>query len=480
MVIKMNLLSFGRVVFCILFMLALSAKVVTATDFYVDPVNGSMSNDGAKERPWSTMQAVWEAGKIQTQKYNGANPVPPYIFVIKNSNGPVHAGDTIYLLSGYHGNLVMIGAMNTDYITIKAADGATPTFSHILLLAASKWTFDGVSISSSYASGAKESALFEAPLNSYQGPSSYITLKNSEVFSIPDITGITQQYWRDTATTGVSIIAAPYSIVDNVHIYNVTGGATFNAAAHCQLTNSVIENVMGDGVGVYQADYLKIEYNIIKNMYDPGTEQHTDLVQFSSDGVIANALTGVEVRGNIVLTHEDENQPFIAATQGISGFDGFFKDFVIENNLVMVGMYHGITLAGAINSLIINNTCVIPWASDTYQTSPVRIVNHKNGTPSTGCTVRNNIATGISIEGGVIEDHNISITRSAYNDYFTDPAAFNYHLTTASPAINKGSTSLAPIIDIAKIQRDVTPDIGAYEYQQGVTPPINLNINKIR
>jgi hypothetical protein len=39
---------------------------VRAADFYVDPVNGSMSGDGSADSPWSTLQEVLDAGLIQT------------------------------------------------------------------------------------------------------------------------------------------------------------------------------------------------------------------------------------------------------------------------------------------------------------------------------------------------------------------------------------------------------------------------------
>src|SRR5665647_3824912 len=94
-------------------------KLTHAADFYVDPVNGSMSNDGSQEHPWSTMQEVWEQNKIRTGTWSGYPNI-----AVKNPDGPVHTGDTIYLLSGYHGKLTMIDAVNDDWITVKAAEGA--------------------------------------------------------------------------------------------------------------------------------------------------------------------------------------------------------------------------------------------------------------------------------------------------------------------------------------------------------------------
>ena len=59
-------------------------------------------------------------------------------------------------------------------------------------------------------------------------------------------------------------------------------------------------------------------------------------------------------------------------------------------------------------------------------------------------------------------------TGNIYGDpKFTAPAwgkTGNYHLKSGSPAINKGSATGAPKIDLDKKKRDTKPDIGAYEY----------------
>ncbi len=70
-------------------------------------------------------------------------------------------------------------------------------------------------------------------------------------------------------------------------------------------------------------------------------------------------------------------------------------------------------------------------------------------------------------------DHNISINRSVYDNYFFDPVNFDFRLKSSATAINTGSPDLAPLIDITQATRDATPDIGAYEYISSgdVTPP---------
>ena len=53
-------------------------------------------------------------------------------------------------------------------------------------------------------------------------------------------------------------------------------------------------------------------------------------------------------------------QPHRGALQGIGCFDGMFVDWIIENNVIIVDHYHGITLGGARGCRIVNNT-VIDW-----------------------------------------------------------------------------------------------------------------------
>ena len=72
-----------------------------------------------------------------------------------------------------------------------------------------------------------------------------------------------------------------------------------------------------------------------------------------------------------------------------------FEDWVVENNVVFVDHWHGITLSGAVDSRIVNNT-VCDINSESPGPSWIRIGDHKNGTPSSGCVVRNNLTTALS------------------------------------------------------------------------------------
>jgi hypothetical protein len=134
--------------------------------------------------------------------------------------------------------------------------------------------------------------------------------------------------------------------------------------------------------------------------------------------------------------------------------------------------WHGISLYGAKNCRVVNNT-----VCDVNNTSPgppwIMITAHKNGTPASGCIVRNNLTTDLAIDAGsgTIEDHNIEM--SDPNDFFADYAARDLQLKSGCAAIDAGSSENVPPLDIRGAARPAGEgyDIGAYEFGAVWTAP---------
>lgn len=114
--------------------------------FYVDPVGGSMDNDGSRERPWSSIQQVMDT-KLQTFRY-AARPCPGgELSAARNQGAPISGGDVIVLLPGYHGSLLVQEAYNRREVTLRAEAGAT--LSSVRVVAASRWAFSGLTVDGS-------------------------------------------------------------------------------------------------------------------------------------------------------------------------------------------------------------------------------------------------------------------------------------------------------------------------------------------
>lgn len=456
--------TIGIILNCIVitfFLFSGGSSSASARVFYVDPQKGSMNGDGSKHKPWSTLEDVWKSNKIETQIW-----LPPYngtSLVKKNSDAPVQPGDILQLLSGYHGNLDIIGAVNSKDITIKAAPGAKPEISRISLRSASRWIFDGLRISPSFSNVSNTQPIILIETHNWTGPSSYVTIRNCDLFSVASVDGFTDLDWAKKTTKGIHT-SGDHTIIENTKITNVSGGISIYKANNSEVRKTLIFDSGMDGIQVAGSNNVKIEYSTVKNIYSVSKGNHYDMIQAWA---IGGEMKGMEIRGNILIASELKDQPYRAPVQGIGLFDGWFNGFIIENNLVVTDSLHGISLYGARNCRVLNNTLSSGNGYPTPGNCPIRVYPHKNGTPGENNIIRNNFASFISVDnkgvpGGVVVDHNISDVATGL--FFCKPLTFNYNLKPNSRAINRGSSVEAPDIDILNRKRDNRPDIGAYEY----------------
>ena len=112
----------------ILILFLFLGEIIFATEYYCDPVNGSMNNDGSKDSPWSKLEEVFSSGKT------------------------FQSGDVIFLLSGYHGN-VSVEGKNADYVSIKNYLDQTPRLSRLVFgtsTKTTKWVIDGLIIGAEF------------------------------------------------------------------------------------------------------------------------------------------------------------------------------------------------------------------------------------------------------------------------------------------------------------------------------------------
>ena len=119
-------------------------------------------------------------------------------------------------------------------------------------------------------------------------------------------------------------------------------------------------------------------------------------------------------------------------------------------------------LYGMSNSRIVNNTVVPRYpAAD----SEIRLTNQKDGTPSSGNIIRNNLAHVFNTGAGVNTQHTNNIAVGpAYSTYFVNYQAGDLHLKAGDPAIGAATTRDAPSVDADGRTRSTPYDVGAYEF----------------
>jgi hypothetical protein len=201
-----------------------------------------------------------------------------------------------------------------------------------------------------------------------------------------------------------------------------------------------------------------------------------DLQQNSdhNDGIQVVAVEGILIEGNVLtsLTAPSQDQSIILGHLGgdvgpASHPDLKVRGAVVANNLIHHWRGAGITLHGTIDVLLVNNTSV-DNARD-GQPLPGLLVTDRNGS-NENLRVINNVFSDIMFEGverPAVQSNNVIEGAGAGPlDLTADPCfvdRMRYELAPSSPAVDFGSLSDAPTVDIEGRPRSGTPDAGAME-----------------
>lgn len=443
-----------------------------AGEFYVDPVNGSPTGDGSASRPWRTIQEVFDAGLVESQQWDHLPCTAQSKLVARNAGAPVRAGDTIRLRSGFHGDLLIDKYYNHGRITVAADEGHTPRLSSVRIRSSSHWTIRGLAVSAEFGETYKRHTLVDLESHNWGGPVHDIVVEQCAISSVADASPWTADDWDRLSCNGIEADGTRMTIRGN-RLLNVNFGISVGANDSL-ISGNLVENFAGDGLRGL-GNHCTFEYNTVKNCYKINSN-HDDGFQSWSvgpDGVGSGEVVGVVLRGNTIINYDDPNQPYRGTLQGIGCFDGTFVDWVIENNVIITDHWHGITLLGARNCLVINNTVLD--RNDSEPGPPwIRVGNHKKGAAPVGCVVRNNLATAFTSAAGVLQENNLRIQDPAA--LFVDAGRFDLHLLPGAPAIDAGSSLGVPKFDRDRIARPQGKgiDIGAYEWHpDGVQPVEN-------
>ncbi|MFW6170272.1 MAG: choice-of-anchor Q domain-containing protein [Planctomycetota bacterium] len=437
---------------------------IAAAEYYVDPKRGDSDHDGSAEKPWRDLQDVFDEGLIERRDWNSFPYTRDSELVLKNPGGRIKPGDTIWLRDGYYGELKITGYYNSDFITLAACEGHTPRFRGIHLRSGSHWILKGLHVSPEFGEGKQPRTMIDLESHGWRGPVRDVVVEDCVARSAEDTSRWSVEQWNTRACSGIEADGTRIKVRRN-RLKNVDFGITVGAS-HSLVEQNIVENFSGDGLRGL-GNHIVFQGNVVKNCYDVNANHDDGFQSWSrgAEGVGTGEVVGIVLRGNTIINYEDPDQPHRGTLQGIGCFDGMYVDWVIENNVVVVDHYHGITLGGARGCRVVNNTVVDP---NDRKPGPaaVRVGKHKNGTPSTGCTVRNNLTTALHVQSGgdMTVDHNLIVEdRTAI---FVDATTHDFRLKSGSPAIDAGRGDLAADVDIRGVSRPQgqSVDIGAYEY----------------
>ena len=431
-----------------------------AETFFVDPEDGSPDGDGSRTDPWATLQQVVDDGLIATRDWNAKPYNDDRTLTPKHPDAPVGPGDTIVLMSGDHGAVEIAGAYNESPILIRAGEDETPKLSRLHMRSVANWTIRGLTISPSFADGDPPGRILYIDSHPHDGPSRDVRIAGCAIYSVDDASGWDTDDWDTEPASGISADGSGIHVDDNT-LRNVNHGITFTGPDGTARHNTIV-GFSGAGIRPL-GDRNTVAYNVIKNGYGSGSNSGVKAWTTGPDGEAGNGeLVGTVVRGNLLINHEDPDHPHRATMQAVGLFDGMYIDWTIANNVIVADHWHGISLYGARDSRVVNNTVL--ELADTRPGPPwIKVRADKDGTPSENVVVRNNLATDFRLTDNVTADHNTVIDDP--EALFVDPAAFNFHLRDGSPAVDGGRKEGAPQADLDRIARPQGEgiDLGAYE-----------------
>lgn len=307
-------------------------------------------------------------------------------------------GETILLAAGEYGNLEIKGSTNQRYhfdvpITITSASNLPEQqaiFTGLLLNNVEGVNIDGVTFKYDADAGA---AINEKPA----------IIRNSENISIKESTFIGDQ------ASGVDSLTDGYATGVGLHVTDSTSisissndfsqfyrGATFWRTDNLLVNGNHLHAMRSDGFNFADVDNVIIEGNHFESFVGSiASSDHRDFLQFWTSSTTSPS-TDVIIRGNIFdIADGDWTQSIFIRNEkvdrGEAGFEMYYSEFVIEDNVIRNAHSHGIT-AGGIDGLTIRNNTIINNYGDLTSGKPPVIRVEED---SINVTITKNIAHSI-------------------------------------------------------------------------------------
>jgi hypothetical protein len=303
------------------------------------------------------LEEVVRAGAFQARTADGRIP---------NPDAKVKGGDTVLLLSGWHGALRIAAGYNEQPITIAATEGSKPELASVEIGEGKNWTIRGLTISPSLAPAPLQKRPRELVMLGERGSeqSENLVIENCFVYSVPDTSNWSGRDWVEKPSSGIWLGRhGRRHVARNNYVMNTRFGIVL-CAPECVAEGNVVANFSADGLRVTRDGQIA-QYNVIKNNFvgsRDGDDNHDDGIQVFLFNVGTGTVRDVVLRGNIIVGREREGLPYPNGLQGIGCFDGPLVRFLVESNIVCVSHFHGISLYDAQECRIQGNTCFSKWA----------------------------------------------------------------------------------------------------------------------
>lgn len=231
--------------------------------------------------------------------------------------------------------------------------------------------------------------------------------------------------------TGLSISnSAGIALIDS----EVTGfmkGVKLSASRDVTFTGNDFHGMRSDAIAMGRIENVLIENNHFHDRRGaPDTNDHADFIQLMSKHA-DTVSTGLVVRGNLFdIGDGDRLQSLFLSNRAVSngaGEEMFYRDFVIENNVIIGGQENGIVV-GAVDGLVLRNNTVLHAAPLDGSTTSVPLI--KVAPESRNVVIADNVTGGMRgidgqadwlVTGNAIVQNVSPALPDHYSVHFVDP-----------------------------------------------------------
>ncbi len=373
-------------------------------------------------------------------------------------------------MSGNHGDVNIRQYVNDRFISVVAGKGQSPLVGSMSVVASGHWLFKGIKFQKARPATEKFATLVSMVSHGWLGPSDNIVFVDNSL-STEDLTSSwTDDDWVSKPYNVALVSSGRCVTIAHNHVFNVRD-AMGVSGSDVLVENNLIEHFGNDGIDIAASNVTVKGNSILEG-------NHTSKEWLHPDGI-----QGWGNSKNVVI---DSNRVvnFGHPMQGIDVFDGHWDHVRVTNNLVVSHTGHGMTIIGADNLFIANNTVL---STNSGAPTWIQTGSSKDKRAPINVIIRNNIATNIFGHNAAC-DHNIAQARIICDSTpgverldprlvhdFADKSIFrtigydpqsrkvgDLRPTPTSSAYKAGSEEDAPPVDITGRKRVAPYDIGAF------------------
>ncbi|MQX36240.1 LamG-like jellyroll fold domain-containing protein [Roseospira navarrensis] len=283
----------------------------------------------------------------------------------------IRGGETIILEGGHYGTLKLVGGKAPNLqnlsstVTIVSEDPNNPaTLSGLGIHDAINLTFDSIEFSYTFVEGdtsrtkpfsVTEAARIEFRNASFTGDVASGTGSHADGYG----TGF-----------GLNVRASRDVVIEDSTFDTFHRAAVFGQVDGLTVTGNTFSNMSSDGVNFAAVTGVLIEDNHFHDFRKhPDDPSHMDFIQFWTNGT-TSPTTNVVIRGNILDRGDgDATQSIFMRNEVVDsqdgGYDMYYRNVLIENNVIHASQAHGITVGETDGLVIRNNTIVQSENGDT-------------------------------------------------------------------------------------------------------------------